>query len=397
MEDDKGTVKNPEGQASYKAVRRRSLSKIGKYTAIIFLLLVGCFAAGLGGGYLSSRLGLEPTVIDRNSTKDGNTLVSKEEEDISAVASKVSSSVVSIITKGQTTDSLFGAQSVEGAGTGIIVSKDGYILTNKHVVSGANQLTVITNDGTVYTNVRVVGTDPLNDLAFVKINKVDNLQPATLGDSSSARIGQKVVAIGNSLGEYKNTVTFGIISGTGRPISAQDGHSNYETLSDLLQTDAAINPGNSGGPLTNLSGQVIGINTAVAENAQSMGFSIPINSAKGILKNLLKTGKVQRAYLGINYISIVPEIVKKFNLPVKKGAYVLSESGSSVIAGSPAAKAGIKEKDIVLKVGDLDVGENGSVATLISEYAVGDNVQLTILRGGKTMTITVALQAYVQA
>jgi serine protease Do len=388
-------TKNTDKPASYKAVGR-SGSRIGKYVAIVFLLFAGCFAAGLSGGYIASHFsGGGATIIDRNSSMDGNKLVSKEEEDISAVANKVSPSVVSIVTQAQTRSLFGGAETQQGAGTGIIVSEDGYVLTNKHVVADTKGLSVVTSDGTVYENVKVVGEDPLNDLAFLKITGADKLQPATLGDSSSIRIGQKVVAIGNSLGEFQNTVTYGIISGKGRPVSAQDER-GYETLTDLLQTDAAINPGNSGGPLTNLSGQVIGINTAIAEDAQSIGFSIPINSAKGILKNLLATGKVQRAYLGINYETIVPEVAKKHNLSVKKGAYVYAESGSGVIAGSPAAKAGVKDKDVITKVGDLEVGEHGSVSTLISEYAVGDKVEVSVLRGGKTLTLMIELQAYIR-
>ncbi len=250
-----------------------------------------------------------------------------------------------------------------------------------------------TSDGTVYDDVKIIGTDPLNDLAFIKVNGVSNLIAATLGDSSSTRIGQKVVAIGNSLGEFQNTVTSGIISGKGRPISASEG-SSVETLTDLIQTDAAINPGNSGGPLVNLSGQVIGINTAVAEDAQSIGFSIPINSAKGVIKNLQKTGQVERAYLGVNYMTITPEIAKQYNLPVKEGAYVVTSNGQSVVSGSPADKAGIKDKDIITKVGDLKVGEQGSVSSLIGEYATGETVQLTLIRAGKTMTVDVALATY---
>lgn len=392
MENETNNIDKP---TSFKAVGKRGGSKKGKYIAIIFLLFAGCFATGLSGGYIASRLSNGPTVIDRNSSSDGNKLVSKEEEDISAVANKVSPSVVSIVTEAQS-QSFFGAETQQGAGTGIIVSENGYVLTNKHVIANTQGLLVITSDGTVYEDIKVVGEDPLNDLAFLKIEGAGKLQPAMLGDSSSVRIGQKVVAIGNSLGEFQNTVTYGIISGKGRPVSAQDDR-GYETLTDLFQTDAAINPGNSGGPLTNLSGQVIGINTAIAEGAQSIGFSIPINSAKGILKNLLVTGKVQRAYLGINYVTIIPEVAKKYNLPVKKGAYVYAESGSAVISGSPAAKAGVKDKDIITKVGDLEVGEHGSVSTLVSEYSVGDKVEVTILRGGKTLTLTIELEAYIRA
>jgi serine protease Do len=377
---------------SYKAVSRRPRSKAGKYIAALFLLLVACFSAGLGGGYVSNQLSNATT--SRITEGDGNAVVSKEEENISSVASKVGPSVVSINTTAQTQTYFGGSQTQEGAGSGIIISSDGYILTNKHVISGSTQLTVVTSDGTVYDKAKVVGTDPLNDLAFVKVDGVSNLTPAVIGDSSSVRIGQKVVAIGNSLGEFQNTVTSGIISGTGRPISAQEGNS-VESLTDLLQTDAAINPGNSGGPLTNLSGQVIGINTAVAADAQSIGFSIPINSAKGIIKNLLKTGKVERAYLGIKYVTITPEVAKQYSLSVKKGAYVITNSGSSVISGSPADKAGIKDKDIVTKVGDIEVGERGSVSSLISEYSIGESVPVTVLRDGKTITLTVSLQPYV--
>lgn len=386
------TSSKHNGSTSYKAVSRRSNPRAGKYFAAIFLLLVACFTAGLGGGYVSSQLNGFANTSTRISASDGNAVVTGEEENIAAVATKVGPSVVSINTTGQT-QSLYGTQTQEGAGSGIIISSDGYVLTNKHVVSGSSKLSVVTSDGTVYDDAKVIGVDPLNDLAFVKINGVSNLTAAVLGDSSSVRIGQKVVAIGNSLGEFQNTVTSGIISGTGRPISAQEGNS-VETLTDLIQTDAAINPGNSGGPLTNLSGQVIGINTAVAEDAQSIGFSIPINSAKGIIKNLEKTGKVERSYLGVNYVSITPEIAKQYNLPVKKGAYVATENGSAIISGAPADKAGIKDKDIITKVGDIEVGERGSVASLISEYGTGETVQLTILRDGKTQTVDVTLQSY---
>jgi serine protease Do len=391
MDEDKEQLSTQRAK-HYKVVGRRTNMKVGRYVAITILLLVACFTAGLGGGYVASNFNTPSTLLNHNA--DGNAFVSKDEEDVSAVASKVGPSVVSIVTKEQA-QTIRGAQTLEGAGSGIIISKDGYILTNKHVVSGSTQLSVITSDGTVHDNARVLGTDPLNDLAFIKLDGVTNLTPAVLGDSSSVRIGQKVVAIGNSLGEFQNTVTSGIISGTGRPISAQEGGS-VENLTDLLQTDAAINPGNSGGPLVNLSGQVIGINTAVAQDAQSIGFSIPINSAKGIIKNLQKTGQVERAYLGVNYITITPELAKQYTLPVKKGAYVVSDSGNSIVSGSPADKAGIKDKDIITNVGDIEVGEKGSVSSLVSEYTIGDKVPLTILRGGKQMTITVTLQKYSQ-
>ena len=326
---------------------------------------------------------------------DGNNVVTKEEEDVAGLVEKVSPSVVSIVTKsGEASPYLGAAGEQEGAGTGIIVGKNGYIMTNKHVIDGASTVRVVLSDGTEYSDVKVLGTDPLNDVAFLKIAGVSDLPAATMGDSTSIRVGQKVVAIGNSLGQYQNTVTSGIISGTGRPISAQAGNS-VETLTDLIQTDAAINPGNSGGPLLNLQGQVIGINTAIVEDAQGIGFSIPINATKGILKGVLAGGAVQRAYLGVSFIPITADAAKRYNLPVKKGAYVYANTNqSAIIAGGPADRAGIKDKDIITKVGSIEVGDRGGISSLVAEYAPGETIQVTVLRDGKTMTLNVKLDAY---
>jgi serine protease Do len=365
---------------------------------IIVICVVVCLALGLLGAKLFSILGQAASngqITQRGTTQnDGNKIVTKEEEDIASVVDKVSPSVVSIVTKSQSNSRVYGPQEEEGAGTGIIVGKSGYILTNKHVVDGANTVGVVLADGTSYDNVKVLGTDPLNDVAFLKIDGVNNLPAADLGDSTSVRVGQKVVAIGNSLGQYQNTVTSGIISGTGRPISAQAGDS-VENLTDLIQTDAAINPGNSGGPLLNLQGQVIGINTAIIEGAQGIGFSIPISATKGILKGVLAGGPVERAYVGVNFIPITADVAKHYNLPVKKGAYVyVSDSQSAVIADGPASKAGIRDKDIITKVNDIEVGDRGGVSSLVAEYAPGDVIKLTVLRGSQTMTINVTLAAY---
>jgi serine protease Do len=325
---------------------------------------------------------------------DGNKIVSPGETNIANVAAKVSPSVVSILTSARA--ATFGGlqQTEEGAGTGIIVGKDGYVMTNNHVIDSADTVSVVTADGTTYDNVKVIGRDPLNDVAFIKIAGVNNLPAAEIGDSSSIRIGQDVVAIGNALGQYQNTVTSGIISGTGRPVSAQAGN-NVESLTDLLQTDAAINSGNSGGPLVNMAGQVIGINTAVATNANGIGFAIPINSTKGVLKGVLENGKVSRAYLGVNYVAITPEVAKTYKLSVMKGAYVVApQSGPAIVAGSPADKAGVKEKDIITKVNGIEVGDHGGVSSIIGQYGPGETVQLTVLRGGQTLTISITLGSY---
>jgi len=395
MEEGKRNTRSAK-TASYTVVSRSPVSRMGKYVTVVVLVVAGCFAAGIGGGLIGSKLA-NTNSLSHTTASDGNAIVSQSEADIANVASKVGPSVVAINTQGQT-QSFYGTQTEEGAGSGIVISSDGYILTNKHVIANSTQVSVTTSDGTEYDNVTVVGTDPLNDLAFLKIKGASGLKPATFGDSSTVKIGQNVVAIGNALGQYQNTVTSGIISGTGRSVTASEGDSSSdsstETLTDLIQTDAAINPGNSGGPLVNLSGQVVGMDTAVAEDAQSIGFAIPINSTKGIIKTLLATGKVTKAYLGVNYVAITPALAKQYSLPVKQGAYVVSDSGSAIVSGSPADKAGIKDKDIITKVGSQTVGPDGSVSSLLSQYTVNDTVPLTIIRDGKTITVNVTLAAY---
>lgn len=279
----------------------------------------------------------------------------------------------------------------------MIVTPNGYVMTNKHVVEGADKVTVVAPNGKEYENVDVVGVDPLNDVAFLKIDNVRDLPAITLGDSKTIRIGQSVVAIGNALGQYQNTVTSGIISGTGRPVVASsDGRSanDAESLNDLIQTDAAINSGNSGGPLLNLKGQVIGINTAIAADAQSIGFAIPIGATKGMLEHVIKTGKIARAYLGVQYISISPSVKAEFNLQADRGDYITSERGRSVQQGGPADKAGVKDGDIITAVNGFKVGEVASVSTLISEHEPGDKVELTVLRDGRELKLSATLGTY---
>lgn len=370
------------------------MQKRTKKIAILLLtvLLIGVLGGGLGVWLVTRSSNHEASRTIRHTGADGNSIKLKAEESIEQVAKKISPSVVSISTKVE------GMQLTrQGAGTGIIVSKDGYIVTNKHVVSGARSVTVSLQDGNIYDDVKVVGGDPLNDIAFLKINGVSNLQPAEVGESSTLRIGQTVVAIGNSLGEYQNTVTSGIVSGLGRPVSAQSSDSRkVESLTDLVQTDAAINPGNSGGPLVNLAGQVVGINTAVAGDAQGIGFAIPINAVKGTMAGVLAKGKVERAYLGVRYVDITPVIAKQRKLPVKKGALVVvGRAGeSSIEKGGPADKAGMKDGDIIIKIGDLAVGESGGMSSLIGEYQPGKKVDIVVLRDGKEQKLTVTLAAY---
>ncbi|MBP6924781.1 trypsin-like peptidase domain-containing protein [Candidatus Saccharibacteria bacterium] len=329
---------------------------------------------------------------------DGNSSsFSEESASIEDVANKLSPSVVSIVTKSQSSYGRYSiSRETQGAGTGIIVSSNGYILTNKHVVDGASTVSVVLYDGTSYDSAEVIATDPLNDIAFLKIDGADNLTAAELGDSKTLNIGQQVIAIGNALGQYQNSVTSGIISGTNRTITASssDSSTDTETLTDMIQTDASINSGNSGGPLVNAKGQVIGINTAVDSSAQGIGFAIPIGAAKGMLSEILETGSAKRAYIGVSYVQVTPEVAKEYNLSVNKGAYVYSESGSAVVSGSPAAKAGIKDKDIITKINGVEVGIKGSVASLTAEYRAGDTIKITILRDGEEKELQVQLGSY---
>jgi len=332
-----------------------------------------------------------------NTFVDGNLAADSKEASVSDIIDKVSPSVVSIVTNTKSQSLFGGSRQVQAAGTGIILSKDGFVLTNKHVVEGAQSVTIVASDGSTYDAVSLVGTDPLNDLAYLKIKDVNNLTPAALGDSSTARVGQNVIAIGNALGQYQNTVSKGIISGKGRAVSASDSSGNSrESLTDMLQTDTAINSGNSGGPLINYSGQVIGINTAVASNAEGIGFSIPINAAKGTIQQVLAGKGVQRAYLGVNYTDITPEIAKHYSLPSKYGAYVTGGRSEDVgvTANSPAAKAGIQDKDIITKVNGTELGARGNLSSVLGQYQPGDTIDLTVMRSGKTINIKVTLAAY---
>ncbi len=329
-------------------------------------------------------------------------VISSESQLFENIASKVGESVVSIDVT-STASGFFRDYSSSSAGTGIIISADGYILTNKHVIpDGATKVSVTLSDGKVYDNVDVVARDPRSsvDIAFLKIKDVKDLKPAALGESSKMKVGDKVVAIGNALGQFQNTVTTGIISGIGRPITAGDESDYYatgntENLSNLFQTDAAINPGNSGGPLVNTSGEVIGINTAVAGDAQNIGFAIPIDDVKSSIKSILDKGKLEVPYLGVRYIQLDEAAAKQFNLDQTSGAflYTTTSGQEAVVSDSPAEKAGLKERDIITKVDDTTLDDSHQLSALIAKYSVGDSAKLTIIRDGKQQTVDVTFGA----
>jgi serine protease Do len=378
-----------------------------KSLGVVFLLLLSLSCGFLGGWYGSRAQ--NDNASENTISKVDQKAVQNESQLISDIAKVVGPSVVSIdvTSSAQQTDFFGRSRAVEqqSAGTGIIVSEDGYVVTNRHVIdAAATEVSVTLSDGTQLDNVEVVGrtadTDTL-DIAFLKIKdtKGKKLTAAKLGDSSKVQVGDKVVAIGNALGQFQNTVTSGIISGYGRNLEAGDSNgAESESLQNLFQTDTAINEGNSGGPLVNINGEVIGINTAIAAgSAENIGFAIPINDVQGLVKSVLKSGKLERPYLGVRYVTLTDQYAYEFNLDIKRGAYLApNQSQSAVIPGSPAEKAGLKEKDIITKVDGTAIDERNSLVSLVSRKAVGEQVELTIVRDGKEQAIKLTLEAFKQ-
>ena len=385
-----------------KEERQRRSRNGGLIALVIISLFIG--GAGLALGIVSLLSPKNQTTATTSSAGyyTGGNAIEFKEDSIAGIAQKVTPAVVSIIGETRSTSTyswLYGGGSTtsQSAGTGMIVSSDGYVITNKHVVEGVTKLSVVTDAGDTYSDVEVVGKDPLNDVAYLKIKDAKDLPTVTLGDSKTLSVGQPVLAIGNALGAYQNTVTSGIVSGLGRSITAADSNgSNSETLTDMIQTDAAINPGNSGGPLVNAAGEVIGINTAVSTSANGLGFAIPISATKGMLATIMDGKEASRAFLGVTYVNVTAEVAKEYKLPVSQGAYVYNSGrdSSAVAEDGPADKAGIKTGDIITKIGEIEVGRAGTISTLIGEYKAGDTVTVTIRRGDETKTVDVTLGSY---
>lgn len=283
-----------------------------------------------------------------------------------------------------------------GGGSGFIISPDGLVLTNKHVVVDPKaDYTVVTSENKKF-HARVVARDPINDVAILKIEG-EGLAHIKLGESSDLELGQTVVAIGNALGQFQNTVSTGIVSGLSRHITAQAGaDGQQQELRGVIQTDAAINPGNSGGPLVDIDGEAIGINSAVVFGAQNIGFAIPINAAKKALDDIKKFGRIRAPFLGLRYILIDPVLKMRHNLPVDYGAMVTPEATPGdygVLPDSPAGKAGILEHDIILEVDEQKITKELPLADLIQKHEVGDKLQLKILRRNEgEITTTVVLE-----
>ncbi|MFH1183243.1 MAG: trypsin-like peptidase domain-containing protein, partial [Candidatus Moraniibacteriota bacterium] len=289
-----------------------------------------------------------------------------------------------------------------GGGTGFVVTGDGLIVTNKHVVADTTaEYTVLTNDGREYS-AKVLGRDRTNDVAVIKVDPnnpskgkgASQMATLPLGDSGQLKIGQTVIAIGNALGEFTNTVSKGIVSGLRRNIVA-GGFTGSEQLDQLIQTDAAINEGNSGGPLLNLKGEVVGINVAIAQGAQNIGFALPINTVKNTVESVQRSGKIVQPYLGVRYVVVSPVLKQQNNLPFDYGVLVArgqNPGDLAVMPGSPADKAGIVENDIILEVNGAKIEESNSLAKMVSGFQVGQEITLKVWSKGDTKTVKAALQ-----
>ena len=286
---------------------------------------------------------------------------------------------------GQSQYGLPADQTPTGIGSGFIFDPNGWILTNHHVVADSTNLTVQLSDGRSFP-AKVYGSDTLTDLAIVKID-ASGLPTASLGESGQLRVGQLAIAVGDPLGEYPGTVTTGVVSGLGRSIN--DSNIN---LDDLIQTDAAINPGNSGGPLVDQNGSVIGIDTAIAGSAQGIGFAIPIDLAKPLMKQALAGEQLSRPWMGIRYQPVDAGVATRNNLSVNAGAWITSGgNGSAVEAGSPAEKAGIKEGDVITAVNGTKIDTNHPLIELLASHAPGESVTLTVQRGNQEANIQITL------
>lgn len=397
---------NPSRLAGFQT----GVSRLWERTRLRYVYAVVLLIVAAAFGFLGGQLAGNGDSLVTGSLSDQKKIVTNEGELIAQISKSVGPSVVSITTDQQTSGSdFFGfnqSQSQQAAGTGMVISKDGVIMTNRHVVpDGSTNITVTLSDGTVFDNVSVLGrtssSDSL-DVAFLKINnlKGKTLTPVVIGDSSQNSVGDSVVAIGNALGEFQNTVTSGIVSGFGRSVEASSGGSNgisnsdSEDLDNLIQTDAAINEGNSGGPLVNLNGQVIGMNTAIASDAQNIGFAIPINDLKGLITQVVNTGKFSRPYLGVRYVQLTADIAKQYGVNETSGAYIIPDAVSGeegVVSGSPADRAGLQAGDVIKKVNGSNVTTSQGLTSLLNKHKPGDTVTLSIIRSGKTLTIKVTL------
>lgn len=373
------------------------------------LLLGGVLVTGVVGGAAADRVfgfSFLDKLINRSS-QGGPALITDREvvNEESVVTSVVESATPSVVTVSISKTQVYSAdpfdffgsffgiprgetrqENIEqDIGTGFVISASGLIVTNKHVVSDTNAKYRVVAGKDEVIEVEKIYRDPTNDLAILKVNKT-GLIPVEMGDSDELKVGQTVIAIGTALGEFRSTVTTGVISGLGRGIVAGSPLSGSEKLDNVIQTDAAINPGNSGGPLFNSQGQVIGVNVAVSQSGQNIGFALPINLVKDSITNFETTGAFDRPYMGVSYRTISKQAALLNEVPA--GAFV-----QEVIEGSPAAKSGIKEGDIIVEMDGKKLGENeDSLTEIINKKKIGDLVKVKYWRNGEDTTVDVRLE-----
>lgn len=365
---------------------------------IIILVILGILLGVVGGGITGGLVGMyvarsnaqqiaAPVPQEIKAVTSGqppavqNLTVNATTEVIDTVR-KVEPAVVTIVTNGSGS-SAFG-RTIQASGSGVVISQEGHIITNDHVVEGANSVTVIFNDGERAT-ATVVGTDPLTDIAVLKVGtQVPAFVP--FGDSSSLQLGEWVIAIGSPLGDYRGSVTVGVVSGLNRRVGPQQ--------EDLVQTDAAINHGNSGGPLINLAGQIIGINTLVVRDsiggapAEGLGFAVPSNTVRSVAEQLISRGRIEYPFIGIEYTDVTPQSASEMNLTAKNGIII-----TRVTSDSPASRAGLQIQDVVTAIDNKPIDQDHSLRSVLFQYRVGDKVTLSIERSGKTQQIQVTLVA----
>ncbi len=346
--------------------------------------------AGLTYPDWSSKLSFLPSYLNLRQTKtvqqgEEKVIRTVEESSVIDVVDKASPAVVSIVAESASIQpGKTAADNQQGIGTGFIVNSNGIILTNSHVVFDDSVTYKIATKDKKTFNVKKIDRDSSTDLAILKV-EAKNLPVVNFADSDSVKVGQKVVAIGNALGRFNNTVTVGVISGIGRGVTASDSQGlSQETLENVIQTDAALNPGNSGGPLLDLSGNVVGINFATTVGAENLGFVIPINRIKPILDQYLALGRIVKPYIGISYTTVDQTTSLLENIP--QGAFV-----RAVVSGTPAAKAGLKQGDIVTKINSTALSDGNTLAGVIGKFKVGQSVDLEVWRDSKTIKLKAVL------
>ena len=373
--------------------------RVGGIIGLVLVASIVAAALASGGTYLALRASgaLEAQAPVATATAGQNTgssvpVTIDESSAVVAVAQKVSPAIVTITSVGTTDLNNGFSIPSSGVGSGIIYDSSGWILTNRHVVSGSEQLTVLLSDGRQLPG-KTYGIDTLTDLAIVKIEG-SGFPVAPVGDSDALKIGQLAIAIGSPLGTYTNTVTSGIVSGLARTIQVDGGD-----LRNLIQTDAAINPGNSGGALLDSGGNVIGVNTAVArgDNAQGIGFAIPINVAKPIMAQAVAGQAITRPWIGIRYVMIDKQVATQQKLPLDQGAWVsggqdtAGQTQPAVVAGGPADKAGLREGDIITALDAHQIDDQSPLENVLTQYSPGDKVTLSVRRGDQTVSLEVTL------